>query len=73
MAESVVESVAQAIENVTETITNEKIPATPEGMIVAYASLVIMAMIPIFLGAMRSLKYQNQMKVSFFEIAGAMC
>jgi len=52
------------VENATETITNEKIPSTPEGMIVAYGSLVIMAMLPIFFGAMRSVKHQKQKKDS---------
>ncbi len=33
--------------------TGTKIPATPEGMAVAYGSLVIMALIPIFFGAFR--------------------
>lgn len=65
MADSVVETSAggSLVENATETITNEKIPSTPEGMIVAYGSLVIMAMLPIFFGAMRSVKHQKQKKV----------
>ena len=39
-----------------------KIPATPEGMMVAYGSLVIMALIPIFLGSFRSIESQREQK-----------
>lgn len=39
-----------------------KIPATPEGMMVAYGSLVIMALIPIFLGSFRSVDSQREQK-----------
>lgn len=68
MADSVLETSAGGIpvENVTETITNAKIPASLEGMIVAYSSLVIMAMLPIFFGARRSVKHQKQKKVKVF-------
>ena len=37
-----------------------KIPATPEGMAVAYGSLMIMALIPIFFGAFRSVKSHRE-------------
>ena len=40
-----------------------RIPSTPEGMAVAYGSLVIMAMLPIFFGAFRSVKYHREQKV----------
>ena len=40
-----------------------RIPSTPEGMAVAYGSLVIMAMLPIFFGAYRSVKYHREQKV----------
>lgn len=49
---------AEAVKNVTE-----RIPATPEGMAVAYGSLVIMAMLPIFFGAFRSVRYHREQKV----------
>ena len=39
-----------------------KVPATPEGMMVAYGSLVIMALIPIFLGSFRSVDSQREQK-----------
>ena len=42
----------------------EKIPATPEGMAVAYGSLLIMALLPIFFGSYRSVRYQAEQKVS---------
>lgn len=41
-----------------------KIPATPEGMAVAYGSLLIMALVPIFVGAFRSVKYHREQKES---------
>lgn len=41
----------------------EKIPATPEGMAVAYGSLLIMALLPIFFGSFRSVRYQAEQKV----------
>jgi minor histocompatibility antigen H13 len=50
MADSIVEAVQQAAENVTENDANVKIPASPEGMFIAYGSLVLMAMLPIMVG-----------------------
>jgi minor histocompatibility antigen H13 len=49
MADSVVDAVQQATENITEN-ANVKVPASPEGMALAYGSLVIMAMLPILVG-----------------------
>lgn len=54
--------VSQAAENITENITNAKIPSTPEGMAVAYGSLVIMAMLPIFFGSLRSVQHHKMKK-----------
>ncbi|KAG5890477.1 hypothetical protein JTB14_013419 [Gonioctena quinquepunctata] len=56
--------VAQATETVTEKAKNvtEKIPSTPEGMAVAYGSLVIMALLPIFFGSYRSVVYHKEKK-----------
>lgn len=62
----------QAAENITESASpGAKIPATPEGMLIAYGSLVIMALAPIFIGALRSVKHQKQQKVNlqFFFFA----
>lgn len=41
----------------------EKIPATPEGMAVAYTSLVIMSLLPIFYGSYKSVKLHTEQKV----------
>lgn len=65
MAEAdIVQNLTEAVENATETITGKKVPSTPEGMLVAYSSLVIMAMLPIFFGSMRSVSHQKHQKVS---------
>lgn len=52
-----------SVQNVTNS-TSTKIPATPEGMAVAYCSLVIMALLPIFFGAFRSVKHHKEKKES---------
>ena len=51
--------------NDTAANTTAKIPATPEGMAVAYTSLLIMAIVPIFVGAFRSVRYHKEQKVNF--------
>lgn len=71
MADSIVESVVEeviktVVENVTEsTATNGTVkePASPEGIALAYGSLVVMALIPIFVGSFRSITHQEQQKV----------
>jgi hypothetical protein len=63
MADSVVEAIQQAAENITEN-ANVKVPASPEGMFIAYGSLVIMAMLPIFFGSKRSVSHQKEQKES---------
>ena len=68
MADEVVEGVVKTvIENITESVKNETVkdPATPEGMALAYSSLVIMALVPIFLGSFRSITHQAQQLVSW--------
>jgi len=60
--EAVTESIPAGDLNDTEAIINGttgKIPATPEGLALAYSSLVIMALLPIFFGAFRSVKCQK--------------
>lgn len=42
----------------------ERPPSTPEGMAVAYGSLVMMALLPIFLGSFRSVIRHREQKVS---------
>uniref|UniRef100_A0A1B6M8U8 Minor histocompatibility antigen H13 n=1 Tax=Graphocephala atropunctata TaxID=36148 RepID=A0A1B6M8U8_9HEMI len=62
MADVVQDVVANITENITESSGNEtgRIPATPEGMAVAYSSLVIMALLPIFFGSFRSVKHHKE-------------
>jgi len=59
IAEEVVTAAAEGAEAVNATT---KVPATPEGMMLAYGSLVIMALIPIFLGSFRSVDSQKEQK-----------
>lgn len=41
-----------------------RVPSTPEGMAIAYGSLVIMALVPILIGAFRSVRHHKEQKVS---------
>jgi minor histocompatibility antigen H13 len=54
------------LEAVKENVANEtgKPVSTPEGIAFAYGSLVVMALIPIFLGSFRSVKHQNDQKAA---------
>ena len=52
-----------AVLNETAKNGTDKIPSTPEGMITAYGSLVVMAMTPIFFGAFRSVRFHREQKV----------
>lgn len=58
--------IKETVEIITEKAKNgtEKIPATFEGMAIAYASLVIMALLPIFFGAFRSVRHHKEQKVN---------
>lgn len=51
------------INGTSGTNATEKYRATTEGMAVAYGSLVLMALVPIFIGAFRSVKHLKQQKV----------
>ena len=42
----------------------EKFKASPEGLVVAYSSLLIMALIPIIIGSFKSVKHQFNQKVN---------
>jgi len=60
---------------ITDNLTNgtnatqiEKFKPTPEGLILAYTSLVIMALIPIIVGSFRSVKHQKNQQDSGEEI-----
>ncbi|KAG8038640.1 hypothetical protein G9C98_007347 [Cotesia typhae] len=45
--------------------TSTRIPSTPEGMALAYGSLIIMAILPIFFGSYRSVKHHKEQKKAF--------
>lgn len=65
MADTVTEAPAvNATMNETAANATTKIPATPEGMAIAYGSLCLMAVLPIFYGAVRSVKYHTDQRVS---------
>ncbi|KAH8273668.1 hypothetical protein KR018_007992 [Drosophila ironensis] len=74
MAEEVFGTVKEAIKGILENViapknesatvpAPEKKPSTPEGMAVAYGSLVVMAMLPIIFGSIRSVKLHKLKKV----------
>jgi len=50
------------MEQEKEDIT-QRIPSTPEGMAVAYISLIVMAILPIFFGSIRSVKHHKRQTV----------
>jgi len=52
-----------AVLNETAKNATAKIPATPEGMATAYGSLVVMALVPIFFGSLRSVRFHKEQKV----------
>lgn len=66
MADPVTEIPNIIEESVKETVENvlEKPPASIEGVAIAYLSLVVMAILPIFFGSFRSVKYLKEQKVS---------
>ncbi|KAK2176064.1 hypothetical protein NP493_685g01060 [Ridgeia piscesae] len=53
-----------AVLNETAKNATAKIPATPEGMATAYGSLVVMALVPIFFGSLRSVRFHKEQKES---------
>jgi len=53
----------QLINDTAEKNVTEKVPSTPEGIAVAYGSLIIMALVPIFFGSFRSVRYHREQKV----------
>ncbi|OXA65165.1 minor histocompatibility antigen H13 [Folsomia candida] len=63
--ETKVEEVLAAATNASTNGTSTKVPATPEGMMIAYGSLVLMALLPIFFGAFRSVKHHKEQKASY--------
>lgn len=62
MASEVNEIAAEASEN-NEAITG-RISSTSEGMALAYGSLIIMAILPIFFGSYQAVKHHKEQQVS---------
>lgn len=74
MAEVVEDVIQKVAENLTEAAnaaatngTATRTPSTPEGMALAYGTLVVMAMLPIFFGAMRSVKHHKEQTSAFLK------
>ncbi|XP_071496468.1 minor histocompatibility antigen H13-like [Diadema antillarum] len=65
MAEEATDTISATINatlNATAGNGTAKIPATSEGMALAYGSLVMMALIPIFFGSFRSVRYHKEQR-----------
>jgi hypothetical protein len=72
--ETIIQEAAESIGNLILNNTNENLTssgneterfkATPEGLFIAYSSLVIMALIPIIVGSFKSVKHQKAQQVS---------
>ena len=54
------DTLVNVVENVVKNTTNV---STPEGKVVAYSSLVLMALFPIFYGSFRSVTFHKDQKV----------
>jgi minor histocompatibility antigen H13 len=64
----VVEQVENVLSNQSNGTEGEKFKATPEGLFLAYFSLVIMALLPIIIGSFKSVKHQKKQQESGEEI-----
>ncbi|XP_046386471.1 minor histocompatibility antigen H13 [Ischnura elegans] len=64
MAETNPSSASESFSDENAANATARIPATVEGMAVAYGSLVIMALLPIFFGSYRSVKHHKEQKES---------
>lgn len=64
------EPIVEAQENLTASanVTGAKTPSTPEGMFIAYGSLVLMALFPILIGAFRSVRHHKEQRVNVYSI-----
>jgi len=64
ISESLEGGVEKMAEAATEAVnaTAAKVPATPEGMMIAYGSLLVMALFPIFIGSYRSVTSHKEQK-----------
>lgn len=64
-----IEKINENVDKIQNATANQ--PGSFEGMIIAYSSLIIMALFPIFYGAVRSVEYHKQQKVTdFFTFLG---
>jgi minor histocompatibility antigen H13 len=73
IVENVVEQAAEQLGNILEkNATNgtegEKFKATPEGLLLAYSSLVLMALLPIIIGSFKSVRHQKKQQVNYKRI-----
>lgn len=59
VAKEVVENITEAAQNGTST----KTPATIEGMLIAYGALFTMAIVSIYIGSVKSVKFHKNQKV----------
>jgi minor histocompatibility antigen H13 len=67
MADTARKVMEEVAENITETVkngTSGRTPATPEGMLIAYGSLLFMALAPIYFGSFRSLRFVKKQEES---------
>ena len=64
----VVEELPESLNISSVNGTTGRVPSTPEGMALAYGSLIVMALIPIFIGSFRSVRYQREQKVTMETI-----
>jgi len=64
MADTIVEKVVEEIPNLVENATAAAQEVGPEGKFIAYASLLIMALIPVYFGAFKSITYLEKQKAS---------
>lgn len=65
MADSITETLNATLKNETAknaTMTG-RAAATPHGLLIAYCSLVTMALLPIFFGSFRSVGHKKRQKV----------
>ena len=57
------ESVLENVSNVTNATGRDA--ATPEGIAITYGSLFLMALVPLFVGSLRSVGYHAALKVKY--------
>jgi len=62
MADPIINEVQDSL-NTSSVNGTGKVPSTPEGMALAYGSLVVMALVPIVIGSFRSVRHHKEQKV----------